>query len=39
MKYLKKIIPVFLTLAVTAGMLWLVSILTTPKKNMQEASR
>lgn len=37
MKYLKKIIPVFLTLAVTAGMLWLVSILTTPKKNMQEA--
>ncbi len=37
MKYLKKIIPVFLTLAITAGMLHLVSILTTPKRNMQEA--
>ena len=37
MKYLKKNIPVFLTLAVTAGMLYLVSILTSPKSNTQEA--
>ena len=37
MKYLRRIIPVFLTLAVTAGMLYLVSILTSPKSNTQEA--
>ncbi len=37
MRYLKKILPVILTLIVTAGMLYLVSILTTPKCNTQDA--
>ena len=37
MKYLKKILPVFLTLLLLAGMLYLLSILTGPKNNTQEA--
>ncbi len=37
MKYLKKILPAVLTVALTALMLCLVSILTSPKNNTQDA--
>ncbi len=37
MKYLKQILPWFLTLLLLAGMLYLLSILTGPKNNTQEA--
>ena len=37
MKYLKMILPVFLTAVLLAGMLTVLSILTSPKNNTQEA--
>ena len=37
MKYLKIILPVFLTVVLLAGMLLYLSILTSPKNNTQEA--